>query len=56
MVPGVRALWVGVGANAADVDLALPAGGTAESVAAAVAAALTERLSLIHTRRCRRRG
>lgn len=49
MVPGVRALSVGVGADAAadaaDVDLALPADGTAESVAAAVAAALTERLS-----------
>ncbi|MXY79176.1 MAG: hypothetical protein F4Y94_05715 [Chloroflexi bacterium] len=43
MVPSVRALSVGVGANAADVDLALPAGGTAESVAAAVAAALAER-------------
>ena len=45
MVPGVRALSVGVGDDAAGVDLALPAGATAESVAAAVAAALTERLT-----------
>ncbi|MCY3920181.1 MAG: hypothetical protein OXG38_10320 [Chloroflexi bacterium] len=43
MVPGVRALSVGVGDDAADIDLALPAGATVESVAAAVAAALTER-------------
>ena len=45
MVPGVRALSVGVGVDAAGVDLALPADGTAESVAATVAAALTERLA-----------
>ena len=45
MVPGVRALSVGVGTDAADVDIALPTDGTAESVAAAVAAALTERLA-----------
>ncbi len=45
MVPGVRALSVGVGVDAGGVDLALPGGETAESIAESVADALTERLA-----------
>ena len=47
MIPGVSALSVAVGVEAMDgaADVALPAGATAESVAAAVSAALTERLA-----------
>ena len=46
MIPGVSALSVGVGIAAMDApDVALPAGATPESVAAAVWAALSEGLA-----------
>ena len=43
MIPGVSALSVGVGVDAgAGLDVALPAGATPESIAAAVWAALSD--------------